>query len=388
LASDRPRPRLTPKIHRDAMNTNDLLAMLNGGLPPRSGGGPPARGGARDDDDDVEALISFRAGRMTVGPVKENGKHMITAEKKRGIVRIVRGADSLLHFQWKIRKSKRVIAPMPSTSAPPSSTSENEDDHVIFPDETTFAKVDTGRPEDRVYLLQCDESRRFFYWMQDADASKDEEVLEKIATNLAPSPPDAAPAPTVAVTPGAVGASGSGHLSAASISQPGGAATSSTAAKTSPATPAGRLTLADLRGAMAGLSAAPSQEAVGPALHDLVTAESATEAGVLNDPAVRERLTAALPEGQRGDNDLEENLRSPQVRQALRTLTGLVAGDSFNSVIANFQLDERDGAEAMAAGNPIRAFLDCVVASVKREKEEEEGKGAEAEGKEEDMKEG
>jgi len=374
------------------MNTNDLLAMLNGGLPPRSGGGPNARGSSREDDDEAEALVSFRAGRMELGEGKENGKHTITAEKKRGIVRIVRGTDSLLHFQWKVRKSKRVIAPMPSVSAPPSSTStpEDIDDHIIIPNETTFDRVDTGRVNDRVYLLQCDESRRFFYWMQDADVSKDEGVLEKIATHFAPPPVEEVPTPaaTSAVTPGVVGASGSGHLSTASISHLGGTATLSTVAKTLPTTTAGRLTLADLRGAMAGLSATPSQEAVGPALHDLITVESVTEAGVLDDPAVRERLTAVLPEGQRGDNDLEDNLRSPQVRQALRTLTGLVAGDSFNSLIANFQLDEKDGEIALAAGNPIRAFLDCVVASVKREKESEEAKGNKSEERKEDTKDG
>lgn len=43
------------------------------------------------------------------------------------------------------------------------------------------AQVDTGRESDRVYLLQYrNSSRRFFYWMQEPDASKDGEVADKL----------------------------------------------------------------------------------------------------------------------------------------------------------------------------------------------------------------
>lgn len=40
-------------------------------------------------------------------------------------------------------------------------------DFILFPDDATFSKVDTGRPDDRVVLLQYRNSpRRFFFWMQ------------------------------------------------------------------------------------------------------------------------------------------------------------------------------------------------------------------------------
>jgi len=47
---------------------------------------------------------------------------------------------------------------------------------------------------------------------------------------------------------------------------------------------------------------------------------------------------------------------------------------AYASVIANFQLDAADGEASLAAGNPIAAFLDCIVNSVGKEGENEESK--------------
>lgn len=60
---------------------------------------------------------------------------------------------------------------------------------------------------------------------------------------------------------------------------------------------------------------------------------------------------------------LSQNIRSPQVRQALASLQSAIAGDSFNSVIANFNLDTSDAAvmEAMNRGDGIAAFLEAIM---------------------------
>ena len=148
--------------------------------------------------------------------------------------------------------------------------------------------------------------------------------------------------------------------------------------------------MADLQGAMQGLatSTPPGSAAVaaagmpGPPLSELATADAIDASGILSDPAVRARLVELLPEGQRTDDKLEENLRSPQTQQCLKSLTAaLSSGDELNSVLANFALDPSDGAAAMATGNPIQAFLDCVLKQVEKgkaaKKEEEEGEGKE-----------
>lgn len=195
--------------------------------------------------------------------------------------------------------------------------------------------------------------------------------------------------PGAAVAPAATPVPSSGTSSA-----PGAPARSSDAAggTSVPASaPAGGLTLADLQGAMAGLAtstppgtAAASPVPVGPPLSELASPPSVEASGILDDPAVRSRLLELLPEGQRTSAMLEENLRSPQVRQCLASLTAALAeGDDFNSILANFRLDPADGASALEAGNPIQAFLDCILRQVEREREEgasgtEEEKGGES----------
>lgn len=190
----------------------------------------------------------------------------------------------------------------------------------------------------------------------------------------------------------------------ARISLPGDATAASASSSSATAAAAGGsgsggggggLTLADLQGAMAGLATAsppPSATSagagiVGPPLSELVSMDIIDESGILDDPSTVERLVALLPENQRSEAMLRENIRSPQVAQCLRRLTSALADEddagSFNSIIANFQLNPEDGALAMASGNPIEAFLNCLLRDVERKEgvkkpmmttmEEEEG---------------
>lgn len=108
-------------------------------------------------------LVSFNAGKMTAKP-SANGKFLVTPQLEKGKVCLSRGDDQLLHFQWVDRQ-----------------TGASPEDFIIFPDDAHFAKVDTGRPDDRVYILQYkNSSRRFFFWMQNKDASRDEELVKKV----------------------------------------------------------------------------------------------------------------------------------------------------------------------------------------------------------------
>jgi len=150
----------------------------------------------------------------------------------------------------------------------------------------------------------------------------------------------------------------------------------------------GGLTLSDLQGAMAGLATTSPPSGVplsfaqpqpGPPLSAVVTPENVIESGILNDENIKAKLIEMLPENQRTEDRLIENLRSPQVQQCLKSLTAALCDgegsmDSFNSILANFQLRPEDGAIAMASGNPVQAFLDCVLKSVQREKDEKVAK--------------
>ena len=135
----------------------------------------------------------------------------------------------------------------------------------------------------------------------------------------------------------------------------------------------GGLTLSDLQGAMAGLATASSPggtaaATAGPPLTELTSSDIIDKSGILDDKDTVERLIALLPEGQRTEEMLRDNIRSPQVAQCLQRLTSALAEDagSFNSIIANFQLNPADGMSAMASGNPIEAFLNCLLKDVEK----------------------
>ncbi len=150
------------------------------------------------------------------------------------------------------------------------------------------------------------------------------------------------------------------------------------------------LTLSDLQGAMAGLATTspPSQQLLssGPPLHEVASIDAINESGILNDDEIKNKLIALLPEGQKTEEKLMENLRSPQVAQCFKSLTAALNDDvsSFNSILANFQLNPEDGAAAMIAGNPIQAFLDCVLKSVEKEKGDKDDSIGKEEGKDAD----
>eukprot|EP00611_Tribonema_gayanum_P021010 TRINITY_DN3950_c0_g2_i5.p1 TRINITY_DN3950_c0_g2~~TRINITY_DN3950_c0_g2_i5.p1 ORF type:complete len:171 (-),score=42.74 TRINITY_DN3950_c0_g2_i5:385-897(-) len=134
-------------------------------------------GGAFGGGDAAKTLVSFKAGKLDAKE-SSGGKFSVKPQDRKGEVHVVRGQDQLIHFQWKDRVSNAVV-----------------DDLIVMPDELEFTKVNTGRSQDRVYLLQVKNSaRRFFYWMQDKDTTKDEQLAKTVTQCLGHNPPSAPPA--------------------------------------------------------------------------------------------------------------------------------------------------------------------------------------------------
>merc|ERR1711966_548253 len=271
-----------------------------------------------------------------------------------------------LKMEWKDRRTKTTVNTIP-----------------IFPeDNATFERVETGREGDRVYLLQCgnDMDSTHFFWMQDKNTEPDDDTCAKVNLYMTDYSAAAEAAGTAAtgtgagmdngellrIMQGALGGAGGGAPEAdrdptapdigsggqqvdalgsilENLGMPLPNSTVSSAAGNAAANSvstagagAGGLTLADLQGAMAGLATAspPSASATsnGPPLSELVSPD------IIDSPQVAQclqRLTAALAEGT----------------------------ESFNSIIANFQLNPSDGAQS---GNPIEAFLQCLLKDVER----------------------
>ncbi|XP_022149851.1 26S proteasome regulatory subunit RPN13 isoform X2 [Momordica charantia] len=103
-----------------------------------------------------EILLEFRAGKMCF-----EGKRVVPDTRK-GLVRIGRGEEGLLHFQW-LDRTQNVI----------------EDDQIVFPDEAVFEKV--NQASGRVYLLKFKtDDRKFFFWMQEPKAEEDQQLCSSI----------------------------------------------------------------------------------------------------------------------------------------------------------------------------------------------------------------
>lgn len=157
------------------------------------------------------------------------------------------------------------------------------------------------------------------------------------------------------------------------------------------------LTLADLQGAMAGLATTSSPivrspKLPRPSLTKLLSTENIHESGILKNETIKARLINCLPEGQCTEENLMENLRSPQVSQCIKALTTALCDDAgesmewFLTLLTNLDLDPQDGLHSMTVGNPIQAFLECILQNVERKmkssQEENDGSG---EGSEEDQ---
>lgn len=94
---------------------------------------------------------------------------------------------------------------------------------------------------------------------------------------------------------------------------------------------------------MAGLAtaspaASASTASAGPPLSEMASSDIIDESGILDDAATVERLVALLPEGQRTEAKLRENIRSPQVAQCLQRLTSALADDASSFQFHHCQL--------------------------------------------------
>lgn len=104
--------------------------------------------------------MEFRAGKMF-----SEGTRVIPDTRK-GLFRVVRGEEGLLHFQWLDRTQNTV-----------------EDDQIIFPDEAVFEKV--NQSSERVYILKFNsDDRKFFFWMQEPKSDGDQLLCNSVNDHI------------------------------------------------------------------------------------------------------------------------------------------------------------------------------------------------------------
>ncbi|KAK9097671.1 hypothetical protein Syun_024716 [Stephania yunnanensis] len=107
-----------------------------------------------------ELMIEFRAGKMFAEGTR------VVPDTRKGLVRIGRGEEGLVHFQW-LDRTQNVV----------------EDDQIIFPKEAVFEKV--TQSSGRVYILKFStDNRKFFFWMQEPKADGDSEICKLVNIHI------------------------------------------------------------------------------------------------------------------------------------------------------------------------------------------------------------
>ncbi|XVF19095.1 hypothetical protein REPUB_Repub11eG0080600 [Reevesia pubescens] len=261
-----------------------------------------------------ETLLEFRAGKML-----SEGKRVVPDTRK-GLIRIARGEEGLVHFQW-LDRTQNVI----------------EDDQIIFPDEAVFEKE--PRAEDDSQL--CRSVNNFinqpleFLGVEEPDASAPLQVSEDIVEDDISSR-----AGNLTVT----------NLGAEAISD----VTSSS----------GPVKLEDLQRILSSIG--PAEIAGDPdgglGLDDILKPDLIMP--LIETLSLEERLASYLPEGQWTPEDILELLQSPPFRQQV---------DSFTYVLRTGQIDlSQFGIDPSKYKFTVLSFLEALEESVLGETQQDD----------------
>ncbi|XP_057980403.1 26S proteasome regulatory subunit RPN13 isoform X3 [Malania oleifera] len=253
-----------------------------------------------------EIMLEFRAGKMCC-----EGKRVVPDTRK-GLVRIARGEEGLVHFQW-LDRIQNVV----------------DDDQIVFPDEAVFEKVDQA--SGRVYILKFNtDDRKFFFWMQEPKADGDAQLCDSVnyyinrplAEFIAEDEPDASV--PVQISEDMVEddiSSRAGNLVGPNL---GTDVTSDVTSSSGP------VKLADLQRILSNIGSADGAEDLdgGLGLGDILKPDLILP--LIETLPLEQCLASYLPEGQWTPEDLIDLLQSPPFRQQV---------DSFTYVLRTGQID-------------------------------------------------
>ncbi|KAL4250640.1 Proteasomal ubiquitin receptor Rpn13/ADRM1 [Abortiporus biennis] len=271
-----------------------------------------------------EIRIAFKAGRA----IRREGTNFVDAQRTKGAVIIQNGEDGLLHFIWKNRV-----------------TNENEEDLILFPGDASFIKVPQSA-WGRTFVLKFSSSnQRHFFWMQDADSSRDEEFVNNVNRLLAD--PESVPVwwsgPSTSAAP-AASSSTLAAPAASSSSQPASALNLSADQ------------LARLRSVLssAGTTAAAAQQPE-YLLSDILTPANLTPL-FTSHPELVQTLFPHLPPDlptPPSPETLQQIIQSPQFRSAVRSFDQALRTGMLGGLVRSLGLPEE-------AGTGIEPFLRAI----------------------------
>ncbi|KAJ1694232.1 hypothetical protein LUZ63_010930 [Rhynchospora breviuscula] len=284
-----------------------------------------------------DVMLEFRAGKMLLEGTQ------VVPDTRKGLVRIGRGEEGLLHFQW-LDRSQNIV----------------EDDQIVFPDEAVFEKV--TQSSGRVYILKfTSDNRKFFFWMQEPSAEGDLEICNSVNTCLN-RPLDmmgddeaegSVPVPEMSeeATEDDL-SSRAGNLVDQSM------ATDLTGEVTSSAGP---VQLEDLQRILRNIQAPVEDPDARIGLGDILKPDLVSP--LIETLPVEQTLASYLPEGSQSRADIIELFQSPPFRQQL---------DTFTHVLRTGQIDlSQFGVDPTKYRFTVVSFLEALEDSVAKASEAE-----------------
>jgi len=385
-------------------------------------GGGAAAGGT--------TLCEVRAGLMT------RSGTTVTSDKRKGMVRLFKGADQILHFAWRERKK-----------------TEMELDLMLFPGDAEVFPLPQPPATGRCFALRFKTSSGIhFFWLQDPKNEKDEQLYKDMNVALGNAVAEASSSAAADATPASGDSEEEAALAAAlamsmeadseGASTPAAAAPASTPAAP-PKPPAGAAAEeeddeaaaleaalamsmeadegeggeddaaagdedAELAAALAmsmeadGGSAAPAPSTGGaasggvglsPALQNLIqNIQSQSQGGgerlslnavmdsqrlidaIREDTAVQDMLVVHMPEELQTRGELMVFISSPQFRQTIDSLATVLSSEQMYTILSSM------GISPSAAPFPgVEGFLQALIATLSKKEAAPDASAAKAE---------
>ncbi|CAL4902456.1 unnamed protein product [Urochloa decumbens] len=273
-------------------------------------------------------VCEFRAGKMSLEGTR------VVPDTRKGLVRVGKGEEGLVHFQW-LDRGQNIV----------------EDDQIIFPDEAVFEKV--TQSSGRVYILKfMQDSRKFFFWMQEPNADGDSQICNQVNAYIN-RPLDAEADLAVPIEAEMSEDTADDDISSRAGNLVDQSMTADLAGEVTSA--AGPVRLEDLQRILSAIQ--PSGSAADPdaglGLGDILKPELVLPL-IENLPI--EQLASHLPEGSWTPSEILDLLQSPPLRQQL---------DAFTHVLRSGQVDlAQFGVDPSKYKFTVASFLEALEDSV------------------------